>query len=87
MVTQLAKAQRGAIKTFFYASILCSIMYEQVVRLRPFVAVPLGPLRDPRMCRWALVMPHGGGGEAGRYWDLMVEAWFESNPHVFLEFP
>ena len=78
MVLELKKVQRGS-KSFAYASILCSIMYERVVLLRPVVVVPpVGP-REPYMRRWALVMPLGDGGMVGRYWNAMTEAWFEAN--------
>lgn len=49
-------------------------MYERVVLLRPVVAVPIGGPREPRMRRWAPVMPHGGGGMVGHYWNDMTEA-------------
>ena len=55
-------------------------MYERVMLLRPVVAVPIGGLREPRLRRWALVMPRGGGGRVGRYWNDTTEAWFKANP-------
>ena len=39
MVTQLNKVHSGS-KLFAYASILCRIMHERVVLLRPVMAVP-----------------------------------------------
>ena len=48
MVSQLNKVQRGS-KSFAYASILCSIMYERVMLLRPMVVMPAGGPREPRM--------------------------------------
>lgn len=59
MVAKLNKVHNG-LKLFAYASILYKIMYERVVLLRPVVAVPLGGPREPRMRRWAPVMPRGG---------------------------
>ena len=56
MVSQLNRVQRGS-KSFAYASILCNIMYERVVLLRPIVVVPIGGPREPRMRRWATAMP------------------------------
>ena len=79
MVSQLNRVQRGS-KSFAYASILCNIMYERVVLLRPVMAVPIGGTREPRMRRWAPMMRCDGGGMVGRYWNDTMEAWFEANP-------
>ena len=73
MVSQLNKVQYGQ-NSSVYASILCSIMYERVVLLRPVVVVPIKGPREPRMRRWALVMPQGGGGMVENYWNAMIEA-------------
>ena len=56
MVSQLNRVQRGS-KSFAYTSILCSIMYERLVLLRPIVEVPIGGPKELRMRRWAPVMP------------------------------
>ena len=32
------------------------------------------------------MMPRGGGGRVGRYWNTTMEAWFEANPQMFLSF-
>ena len=55
--------------------------------LRPVVAVPPGGPLEPRMRRWEAVMPRGGGGMVGHYWNTTTEAWFEVNPQMFLSFP
>ena len=73
MVSQLNKVEHGS-KSFAYASILCSIMYERVVLLRPMVVVPIGGPREPRMRRWAPVMLRGDGGMVGSYWNATKEA-------------
>ena len=39
------------------------------------------------MRKWASVMPRGGGGRVGHYWNITIEAWLESNPYIFLPFP
>lgn len=51
-------------------------MYERVVLVRPVVPVPIGGLRELRMKRWAPMMPCGGGGKVGCYWNDTMEAWF-----------
>ena len=79
MVSQLNKVQHGY-KSFAYAIILYSIMYERVVLLRPVVAVPIGGPWEPRMRRWAVVMPRGSGSMVESYWNATTEAWFEANP-------
>lgn len=86
IVLQLNWVQHGS-KSFAYATILCNIMYERVVLLRPVVAVPIGGPREPRMRRWASVMPCGGGGMVGRYWNDTMEVWFEANLQVFFPYP
>ena len=73
MVSQLNRVQRGS-KSFAYASILCNIMYERVMLMRPVVPVPIWGPREPCMRRWASVMPRGGGGRVGRYWNHATEA-------------
>ena len=55
--------------------------------LRPVVAVPIGGLWEPRMRRWAPVMPRGDGGVVGHYWNDTIEAWFEANLQMFLPYP
>ena len=67
------RVQHGS-KSFVYTRILCSIMYERVVLLRPVVAVPIGGPREPRMRRWAPVMLRGGGGVVGHYWNEMKQS-------------
>ena len=49
-------------------------MYERVVLLRLVVAMPIGGAREPRMSRWAPVMPWGGDGMVGSYWNATIEA-------------
>ena len=85
MVSELNRVQRGS-KSFAYTSILCNIMYERVMLLRPMVVVPIGGPTEPRIRRWALVMPPGDGGMVGRYWNDTTEAKFEANPQMFFPY-
>lgn len=50
------------------------------------VVVPAGGPWESHMRRWAPMMPQGGGGRVGRYWNATTEAWFEANPQMFLPF-
>ena len=72
-VAQLNKVHSGS-KLFAYAKILCRIMYERVVLLRPVVEVPPRGPWELCMRRWAPVMSRGSAGMVGRYWNTMIEA-------------
>ena len=49
--------------------------------------MPIGGPREPRMRRWAPVIPRGGGGMVSHYWNNTMEAWFEANLHIFFPYP
>ena len=68
MVMQLNKVHNRS-KLFSYGSILCNTKYDRVVLLRPVVVMLLGGPQEPCMRRWASVMPCGGGGMVGYYWN------------------
>jgi len=59
---QLTKCKRGGLKQFRYGSILVSFFLEQLPIFQGQGSIVADPLpREPRMARWATLMPRGGG--------------------------
>ena len=64
MKHQLTKFKKGKLKQFGYGSILVSFFLERLpIFQRQEVIVPTPPAREPRMARWAALMPRAGGGQ------------------------
>jgi len=61
---KLTKCKHGGVKQFGYGSIVVSFFLEQLLIFHIQGAVVVDPLpREPRMARWAALMPRGGGGQ------------------------
>lgn len=64
MKRQLTKCKRGKLKLFGYSSILVSLILERLPIFQGQGVVVADPVpREPRMTRWAALMPRGGGGQ------------------------
>jgi len=60
---KLTKCRHGGVKQFCYGSIVVSFFLERLPIFQIQGAVVTDPLpREPRMARWAALMPRGGGG-------------------------
>jgi len=61
---QLTKCKHGGNKQFGYGSIIVSFFLERlpIFRIQSGIVADLVP-REPRMARWAALMPRGGGGQ------------------------
>ena len=64
MKCQLTKCKKSKLKQFGYESILESFFLERLpIFQRQEVIVPTPPAREPRMVRWAALMPSVGGSQ------------------------
>lgn len=50
MLSHLTQVQLSELMIFFFVSVDCSIMYEQVVMLCQILKVLAGPAKDPCIC-------------------------------------
>lgn len=86
MLCKLTYVQHGTLRSFYYASVLCTIMYERVVMLCLILELLTGPATDPRIRCWAPVMSRARDGVARRYLNATIEYWLKSNPQLILEY-
>lgn len=61
---KLTKCKKTKLKQFGYESILVSFFLERLPKFqRQEVILPMPPPTEPRMTRWAALMPRAGGGQ------------------------
>ena len=64
MKRQLTKCKKGKLKQFGYGSILVSFILERLPIFQGQGAAVADSIpREPRMARWAALMPKSGGGQ------------------------
>ena len=64
MKRQLTKCKQGKLKQFGYGPILVSFILERLPIFQGQGAAVASPIpREPRMVRWAALMPRSGGGQ------------------------
>ena len=72
---QLTKCKQAKLKQFGYGSILVSFILERLPIFQGQGAIVAEPIpREPRMARWAALMPRAGGGQQ-MSWRLEFFGW------------
>ena len=84
---QLTKCKRREVKQFGYGSIVVSFFLERLPLFQIQGAVVADPLpREPRMTRWATLMPRGGGGQQ-MAWRPEFFIWLQHQLIVVEDWP
>ena len=84
---QLTNCKRADVKQFAYGSIVVSFFLERIPLFQIQRAVVADPLpREPRMARWAALMPRGGGGQE-MSWQPKFFIWLHRQLIVIQDWP
>jgi len=84
---QLTKCKCGGVKQFGYGSIVISFFLKRLPIFQIQGAVVADPLpREPRMARWAALMPKGGWGQQ-MAWRPEFFIWFRHQLIVVEDWP